>query len=143
MDAAIRWSYDLLEPAERRLFGRLSVFAGSFTLEAVELVCGDSQPSPTSTLTELRQLFTRSLVITEPQRDGSVRYRVLEPLREFGLRLLCESGEEPALRGRHAAFCLELARRSNLVLLRSAGGPWLGTRPKSRRKPQNAAGPRS
>ncbi len=96
LHATIEWSYDLLGEAERRLFARLSVFAGGFTLAAVEAVC-DAE------LDTLGALVDRSLVLV----DGE-RYRMLETLREYALERLEASAEADELRSRHAQWFAEL-----------------------------------
>ena len=122
MTAAIAWSYELLSPAERRFFARLSVFAGGFSLEAAEAVCdGDGD-----VLDLLRRLVTKSLVIAEPGVDGMMRYRLLEPLRDFGGDALGRAQEANPIQQRHAAFYADLARLSNLVISDMAGGRWFG-----------------
>jgi predicted ATPase/DNA-binding CsgD family transcriptional regulator len=127
MTAAIQWSYDLLAAAERVHFARLSIFSGSFTLEASEAICTDSAEKAEHALALLRQLVNKSFVLTAASTDhlAPVRYRVLEPLRDFGLAILRESDEEARLRQRHAHFYIQLARQSNLVVRQGAGGPWL------------------
>ncbi|GAB2652591.1 helix-turn-helix transcriptional regulator [Kribbella swartbergensis] len=81
--ASIDWSHDLLDDDERQVFRRLAVFAGGFTLDAAQAVCGTS-----AVLEILARLVDKSLVVA----DGG-RYRLLETIREYaGLRLR-ESGE--------------------------------------------------
>ena len=101
--ATVDWSYQLLEPAERRLFGQLSVFAGGFSLEAAEHVWGGPVLEP------LGALVDRSLVLAEANDEG-MRYRLLEVLRQYGLARLAEAGEEDEARLRHAEHCLEQAQ---------------------------------
>ena len=95
--ATIEWSYDLLEPSERKLFARLAVFAGGWTLEAAEEVCD-------ARLEELSSLVDKSLV----RRTGE-RYWMLETIREFAVAQLEESGESDDVRRRHAEFLVSLA----------------------------------
>ena len=95
--ATIEWSYDLLEEDERRLFARLSVFAGGCTLEAAEAVCD-------ADLDALASLVDKSLV----RRTGE-RYWMLETIRAFAVERLREADEEEVLRRRHAEHLLEIA----------------------------------
>ena len=87
LEAAVDWSYQLLEPGEQRLFAMLSVFSGGFDLAAAEAVGAGPVPEL------LAALIDRSLVLAEP--DGTaMRYRLLEVLRQYGQARLAESGEE-------------------------------------------------
>ena len=95
--ATIAWSYDLLEPHEREVFARFSVFAGGSTLEAAEQVVDAS-------LDSLASLVDKSLV----RRTGD-RFWMLETIREFAAELLTVSGDAEALRRRHAEYLLSLA----------------------------------
>src|SRR5436190_3379561 len=97
----IDWSYALLDPAEATLFRRLSVFAGTFSLDAVEAIChGD-------VLDVLASLVDKSLVIMESM-EGEARYRLLETLRQYARERLAEANEATDLRRRHATFFKEL-----------------------------------
>jgi non-specific serine/threonine protein kinase len=124
MARAIQWSYDLLDEDARTLFMRLSVFAGGFSLPAVESVCAGAGLEAGAVLGALRRLVSKSLVIAQPGPDETMRFRLLEPLRDFGRRQLANSGNAPGISACHAAHYVELARKSNLVLLATAGGPW-------------------
>jgi predicted ATPase/DNA-binding CsgD family transcriptional regulator len=132
MRDAIAWSHDLLSPDVQRLFRRLAVFAGGFTLEAAEAVCSESADDSRQTTAERdpvdRRLSTvdsldsvlrgvaglveASLLRSEHDPDGTARYRLLETVREFGLEQLAASGEAEQIRERHAAWCLALAERT-------------------------------
>jgi predicted ATPase/class 3 adenylate cyclase len=87
--ATIEWSYDLLTPAEQRLFARFSVFAGGCILEAAELVCE-------ADLDTLQSLVEKSLL-----RFSEERYWMLETVREYAAERLEESPEHESLRNRH------------------------------------------
>ena len=108
--AAIDWSCDLLEASERRLFARLSVFAGGWALESAEAVCSEGLEMPV--LDVLGALVDKSLVQEEADPRGGPRFRMLETIREYALGLLDRSGEEAALRGRHARHFMDLAERA-------------------------------
>jgi predicted ATPase/class 3 adenylate cyclase len=96
--ATIAWSYDLLEPEGRELFARLSVFAGSFPVEAAEEVCG-------AALDDLAALVDSSLL----KPIGDDRLLMLETIREYGLERLAASEHEGEIRRRHAQFFAALA----------------------------------
>ena len=95
--AAVDWSFDLLTSAEREVFIRLAVFGGGCTLAAVEAVCGPA------VVDVLEQLVDKSLVIAEPREDGSMRFRLLETLRQYASERLESSGAADDVRARHAA----------------------------------------
>jgi predicted ATPase/DNA-binding SARP family transcriptional activator len=106
--ALIDWSYDLLTELERALMRRLSVFAGSWTLEAAEAVCGQDGIEECEVLDLLTSLVEKSLVGYEEQ-TREARYKLLETIRQYARDRLLESGEGEALRGRHLDFFLRLA----------------------------------
>ena len=101
--AAIEWSYELLEPEEQELFRHLAVFAGGFSLEAAEAVCG-------ADLDDLESLVVKNLL----RRWGSGRLGMLDTIREYALEQLEESSEADDIRRRHAEYFLALARSANL-----------------------------
>jgi predicted ATPase/DNA-binding SARP family transcriptional activator/DNA-binding CsgD family transcriptional regulator len=118
--AALDWSYDLLSEPEQAMFRRLSVFAGGWTLESAEAL-GPGR----DTLDLLSRLVDKSLVSAESQADGSVRYRLLEPIRQYAQSRLIERGEERAAHVAHAALFLALARHSDGQLRGPEQGLWL------------------
>lgn len=109
--AAIDWSYELLSEAERTLWHRLSVFAGSFTLVAAEAVCEGTGIQAGEVLGLLGQLVDKSIVLVAGQ-TGQTHYYLLEPVRQYGLERLRASGEEQRLRKRHLDWYLDLALRT-------------------------------
>ena len=107
--ATIDWSYELLSEAERELLGRLSVFAGGFTLGSVAAVCLDGDD--TRALEQLGRLVESSLVVAEEQ-NGVTRYRLLETIREYAAGRLEESGRGEDVRRAHAAHFLAVANQA-------------------------------
>ncbi len=103
MRRAIEWSYDLLEEGERRLFRRLAVFVGGWTLEFMEAVCADGEQNG-DTLDVLASLVDESLVVQEVGADGEPRFRLLQLIREYAWERLEAAGEVDALRQRHAEY---------------------------------------
>ena len=83
LQAVMDWSYDLLTDVEKRLFNRLSVFAGGWTLEAAEAVCAGNGIESTQTLDGLNQLVNKSLVLAEQVPDKETRFRLLEIIRQY------------------------------------------------------------
>lgn len=120
--AAIGWSYALLDQIEQALFRRLAVFAGGCTVESAEQVAGD--PSM-DVLEGLASLVDKSLLQREALPDGSVRFRLLETIREFALEQLSLSGELDRSRERHAAYFLQLAEQAEERLTKSGDAAWL------------------
>jgi non-specific serine/threonine protein kinase len=121
LQAAIAWSYDLLEPHQQALLRCLAVFAGGWTLEAAEAVgslCGVPD-----VLDALAALVGHSLVVRDG-RGRDPRYRMLETIREFALDQLAAAGEEAQARGAHVHYLLHLARENDLERL----DPDIGTR---------------
>jgi predicted ATPase/class 3 adenylate cyclase len=103
----ITWSYDLLEANEQRLFRRLSVFGGGWTVDAVEAVCNAEGDLGLDVLDGIVSLAERSLLQQLGEdAEGEPRFAMLETLREFGLECLESSGEAQAIRQRHANFFL-------------------------------------
>ena len=110
LKGTLDWSHDLLPEPERVLFRRLSVFAGGWTLEAAEKVT--SGVTEGEVLDPLSGLVEKSLVVTGPTELGGVRYRLLEPIRQYALEKLEYSGETEEMRRRHARFFLALAEEA-------------------------------
>jgi predicted ATPase len=125
LQAAIDWSYRLLSELEQHLFRRLSVFVGTFTLEAVEQVCAMDSLAANQILDLLARLVDRSLVTVEVGHNGVIGYRLLETIRHFGRDRLQEAGEVDLLRRRHAEFCLALAEEAEPKLLNHEQIQWL------------------
>jgi predicted ATPase len=118
---AIEWSHDLLNPDERRLFALLSVFAGGWTLEAAEAVCGGD----VDVLDGLTSLVDASLVRRRELDDGTTRFRMLETIREYAAERLAASGRETEIRRRHALHMRDLAEAAVPHLDRADSGAWM------------------
>jgi predicted ATPase/Tfp pilus assembly protein PilF len=145
LKAAIEWSYDLLSDGEKRLFRRLSVFIKGAPFEAIEAVAGmpelgeaqepdefgmgdgDSAIIPDSldVLDTVSSLVSKSLLRQIQGADGETRFGMLSSIREYGLERLAESGEEDAVRARHARFYLALAEEAAPHLRDSQQLAWL------------------
>ncbi len=108
--ATLDWSHDLLEELERVLLRRLSVFAGTFDVPAVEAVCTGDGLDDDEAAHLLGRLVEKSLVAVEG-RDPARRYRLLETVRFYARERLDRARETAALGDRHARWALELAER--------------------------------
>jgi len=106
LQAAVDWSYDLLDDRERRLFERLSVFSGGFTLDAAGAVAADADLDEVAVLDGLGSLVAKSMVIADGS-GASVRYRLLETLRQYSRDRLTATGDAASVRDRHARYFLE------------------------------------
>lgn len=107
--AVVDWSHSLCSARQRLLWARLSVFAGSFDLAAAEAVCaGDGLPAD-EILDVLDGLVAQSIVLAEPA-GPTVRFRLLETIRQYGREHLADRGEEPDRQRRHLEHYLAVAR---------------------------------
>ncbi len=110
MRGTMDWSYELLTEAEQRIFRRLAVFAGGFTLDFAENVVDVDDGA--DVLEILTSLVNKSLLLAEQQANGEVRFRLLGVVREYAHDRLDESGEVPAIRRKHAVYLLALAEEA-------------------------------
>ncbi|MGH3202279.1 MAG: ATP-binding protein [Streptosporangiaceae bacterium] len=115
--ATVDWSYSLLNGAEQSLLRRLSVFAEGFDLDAVERVCGTGDINVFDVPDLLGSLVDKSLVVAEPAGE-TVRYRLLETIRQFAAERLLEAGEA-------AAAAAAAAHCDYFVLVAEAAAPQL------------------
>lgn len=104
--AAMDWSHDLMTDDERRLFRRLAVFSGGFTLAAAEAVCGDKGLAADQVLAVLSRLVEKSMVLV---RDD--RYDLLQTIREYAAEWLQAGSELATFRSRHREYFLSLTQR--------------------------------
>ena len=121
----IDWSYRLLSDAERTLLRRLSVFNGSFALDAMEGVCMEANAPSAAALDLVTGLLDKSLLLCD-SGDAGTRYRLLETVREYAAERLADAGETDAIRERHARFFVALAERAAPEIFCGAGDEsWL------------------
>lgn len=113
---AIEWSYELLDEPERRLFERLAVFAGSWTMDAAEEVCRPTTELAVDLLDGLSSLADKSLVRAE-EDEAEPRFGMLQVIREFALEKLEAGGEAEVIRRRHAENVMALAERAGPELV--------------------------
>jgi predicted ATPase/DNA-binding SARP family transcriptional activator len=112
----VAWSYDLLSAGERLLFDRLSVFAGSFSLEGAEAVCSGRGIGKEEVLELLARLVDQSLVGRVEGPGGTTRYRLLETLRAYGQERLARRDETERVAARHAGYYVSLVEATEPVL---------------------------
>lgn len=106
--ATLDWSYDLLSDAEQAVLARLSVFAGSFGLDAAEAIAGAEDGA--DVVDVLDRLVARSLVVAQDGGEDS-RFRLLEPVRQLAAEKLAGRREVDAIRLRHTEWYSELMDR--------------------------------
>jgi predicted ATPase/DNA-binding SARP family transcriptional activator len=114
------WSYDLLEPDAKRLFERLGVFAGGWTLPAAEAVCNGDGP----VLKGLGALVDESLVRQRETAAGDARFSMLEIVREYALERLSASGDGDEPRRRHLEHFVAFAEEAEPKLARRDQIAW-------------------
>jgi non-specific serine/threonine protein kinase len=110
LQAAVDWSFHLCTRAEQVLWARASVFSGTFDLEAAEQVCSGDGVEPREVMRSLAGLVDKSVVVAEQHPPGT-RFRLLEPLRQYGVDKLRAAGDEQVLRERHRDHFIEWAQR--------------------------------
>jgi predicted ATPase/class 3 adenylate cyclase len=128
LEATMEWSYSLLTADEKDQFIKLSVFAGGWSLENAESLMRVDPGEPAEISVEiidvLSNLVDKSLVVVE-RREGVVRYRMLEPVRQFAVSKLSESGFEETIRKKQADLFKELAGRADPKLRTTEQLMWL------------------
>ena len=120
--ALIDWSYDLLSPTEQRLFQRLSVFAGGWTLEAAETIVASSPIESGDVMDLLANLVEKSLVLLDLD---SGRYRMLDTVQHYAAERLAAGDDDATTRSRHLTWCLALAERARAGLAGPEQGRWI------------------
>jgi predicted ATPase/DNA-binding SARP family transcriptional activator/DNA-binding CsgD family transcriptional regulator len=124
LKGTLDWSYELLSESEQTLFDRLSVFAGGWTLEAAEAVAAGEGVEGDEVLDLLSGLVEKSLVLVRGSGEGGARYRLLEPVRQYALEKLEESGEAEAAKRAHAQHFLALAEEAHPELIGPRDVEW-------------------
>ena len=114
--ATMEWSFALLGEREQVVLRRLSVFAGGFTLDAAEAVCGED------VLDEIAALVDKSLVVLD-SGDRTARYRLLETVRQYGVERLTEAGEIGSVERKHADYFLSVAETAAPLLFGGESEP--------------------
>ncbi|HEX7173050.1 MAG TPA: adenylate/guanylate cyclase domain-containing protein [Candidatus Limnocylindria bacterium] len=121
---AIDWSYELLDEAERRLFTRIAVFVGGWTLEAADEVCNPGDELGIETLDGLASLADKSLIHPVSGGEGESRFAMLQVINEFAKERLDGEPDAGELHRRHTHRFLALAEEAEPELRRSALRRW-------------------
>jgi predicted ATPase/DNA-binding winged helix-turn-helix (wHTH) protein len=123
--AALEWSYGLLTEPQQIVFRRLGVFAGSFALDAAQLVAAEESLDQWAVLDALGSLVDKSLVVAEPETGGEPRYRLLETMRQYALDRLEAAGDGQSTRTRHLDAFVALAERAKSESFGPQQGGWM------------------
>jgi predicted ATPase/DNA-binding SARP family transcriptional activator len=126
LGAVVDWSYDLLFEEERRLFERLSVFAGGWDVEGAEAVCADDALPAADVADLLGRLVDKSLVVAHHD-TGRPPYTMLLTLAHYGRERLADTGLADEVRKRHARWFGSLAGRSQGAFCGAGQRAWLQT----------------
>ncbi|MBF6513132.1 ATPase [Nocardia cyriacigeorgica] len=109
--AALDWSHDLLDPDDRVLLRRISVFMKSFTVQAAARVGGLDLGVAADGLARLAE---QSLLVVAATANGT-EYRALETIRQYGMERLTQAGELIDTRSRHLRWCLAEAEALDVI----------------------------
>jgi predicted ATPase/DNA-binding CsgD family transcriptional regulator len=128
MRNTIQWSYDLLTSDEQRLFRRLSIFVGGFTLQDAEALCAtfpSASDADNTVLDNLTSLVENNLIQPPTQDEENPRLDMLQVVREYGLERLQGEGEAEYTRQMHALYYLDFAERAEVSLKGKRQSEWL------------------
>ncbi|TQC41838.1 protein kinase [Rhodococcus sp. WS4] len=117
----IDWSHDLCTPTEQRMWAQLSVFAGSFELDAAEQICDTTAEDLLDTVTYL----VDKSILTREDSGATVRFRMLETLRDYGRQKAQQTGEYPELRRRHRDWYERLTLEAEADLISTRQLDWI------------------
>ncbi len=120
---AIAWSYDLLEPAEQRVFRRFAIFVNGAMLEAADQICAGAEKEHVAEA--LVALVDKSMLQRQRREGDEERYGQLLTLREYGLERLSEAGELEATQAAHAEYFLSWVEQASTQLSGAEQANWL------------------
>jgi predicted ATPase/DNA-binding NarL/FixJ family response regulator len=126
--ACVDWSFELCTKPERRLWARLSMFAGGFELDAVEEICADDELPAAELLDLVAGLVDKSILVCDKVRDDqgeTARYRMLPTFREYGQEKLDAAGEGVALRHRHSDWYQRLVAHASAEWVSDREAYWI------------------
>jgi predicted ATPase len=119
LQASLDWSWSLLSNTEQTFMRQLSVFAGDWTLEAAQFVCGGNA------LNLINSLVQKSLVKVEHALEHATRYHFHEIIRQYARQKLLDAGEGNDVRSRHLIYFVNLVKQAEPELYRSNQIFWL------------------
>lgn len=125
--ALIDWSYELLTPHEQKLFDRLGILAGSFSLEAAEAICAGDGLAGSEIVDLMIALVDKSLVVAQTGEMEQERYRLLESTRAFALEKQAQKGEREALARRHGEYFRDQVQAADDRFGMGSTAGWLAT----------------
>ncbi|QIZ40008.1 LuxR family transcriptional regulator [Saccharopolyspora sp. ASAGF58] len=124
--ATVDWSYELCTEAQRLLWARCSVFAGEFSLNAVEAVCAGEGLTSADVLQGVTGLIDKSVLNRVGDADAPLaRYWMLDTIRHYGRQRLAAAGEDATLRRQHRDYYLGLAEQSDAESAGPRQGEWI------------------
>ncbi|MGW7416184.1 AfsR/SARP family transcriptional regulator [Streptomyces sp. NPDC054863] len=123
LQATVCWSFHLCTDDERLLWARLSTFTDTFDLEAAEAVCA-GEDLPTKEVLDLVDGLVDKSVLIRERSEGGIRFRLLETLREYGRKQICDAGLRTALRRRHRDHYLALAEQGESEWFGAGQADW-------------------
>jgi tetratricopeptide (TPR) repeat protein len=123
--ATIEWSFALLDEGEQVLFGRLAVFSGGRTLEAIDAICDAEGDLPIDSFEGVSSLLDKSLLRQEEGPNEEPRFVMLETVHEFAREKLEQSGEAESIKRAHAEYFLTLAEKADAELRGANQLEWL------------------
>ena len=126
MQGAIDWSYDLLSDEEKAVFRCLSVFSGSFSIEAAEVVCDNGMTRLGAfVLDTITSLLDKSLVRRLDGQGGEHRFGMLEVVRQYAAEALERACEHEAAKRAHAKYFVALGEKAEPFLQAAQSAEWL------------------
>jgi len=123
LHALVDWSYQLCDADEQAAWRHVSVFAQGFELDAVEVICPDEAVTGLKLIDVILRLVSKSIISVDGGEE-SVRYRMPEMIRTFGLERLRERNEEVSVRRAHLQWCIGLAERARREWVSAAQLSW-------------------
>jgi predicted ATPase/DNA-binding SARP family transcriptional activator len=122
--ATLEWSWEALEPSERVLLGRLTLFEGGASLEAARAVY-DGEPGGSLEGVVASLVDKSSLLRADSGRDAQPRFRMLDTVREFAVERAADLDELSMLERRHADYFLVFCENAAAQAARTDRREWL------------------